>query len=711
MLRVPKAIECAHLTQYLDYYRLISCRQGARGNEIIVFDVDVERSQNTVHDIRYKERIAVDFSKSDQYCPTVFALRADFPSVPHLNLMEFEWPKCLCLYEQSYDEIKLQWRGVAFLERIREWLSLTANGKLHQDDQPLEQLILSADGIFIFPNKKIVKRQCFVKRIKENRRWIVLRALPDRGAEQKVDPFYIMLFQGAPQTHGVISKTPKNLLDLNECLKNASIPLLEKLTTEVSNLSNSRKYQNHQLLIFLVLPKKRQDESVDIEDDYFVVLTDDKIDKLGEKLGIWKQKQSRRKYEGQRADRCKIKILTPHPDFNPRIGALSNNIEPPQEIKITMIGAGALGSQIYVNLRRAGYGKWSVLDHDTLLPHNLARHALSSQQVGTNKAFSLASFGNSLCNDQNSVAFDKDFLTLRDNDDANEVLNESDLILDVSTSIPVARKLSDLDIRGRKISIFLNPTGEDLVVLSEGENEQYSLDMVEMQYYRYLIQEPSLKRHLDNLDKRTRYSNACRDISARIPQDYIAIHAGISSNAIKKIYDDARPTIGIWQITASMAVNRINTMVYPAFVHRQNQWKIVIDQFLVDKISAARANCLPNETGGILIGSFDMIRHKVYLVDTILSPTDSEEYPTAYIRGIEGVGEKLAEVGLRTANNLEYVGEWHSHPEGCSVDPSIDDKELFAWLTQNMSGQSRPAIMLIVSDRKQYQILANMSQA
>ena len=624
--------------------------------------------------------------------------------------MEFEWPKCLCLYEQPYDEIKLQWRGVAFLERIREWLSLTASGKLHQEDQPLEPLILSSDGIFIYSPEVVAKGQCFIRCIHNDRRWTVLQALPNQDAELSADPFYVRILKGIPQAHGVISRTPKNLLDLSKCLENAGISLLDNLKAELSGLYKSKRYLNYQLLILLVLPKKRDTKSSHTFNEYFAVLTDDKINRLGEKLGLWKEKRSRERYEGEKSDKCKIKLLKPVEDFHSELGSLLNGVNSNIRTKVTMIGAGALGSQIYLNLQRAGFGTWSILDHDVLLPHNLARHALGPQYVGLNKAHGLAAFGNALSNSQDSIAFEENFLDTMDITRVENYLSESDLILDVSTSIPVARKLSDMDIRGRKVSVFLNPTGEDLVVLSEGESEQYSLDMIEMQYYRYLIQEPSLRKHLDNPDKSVRYSNACRDISARIPQDYIAIHAGISSNAIKKIYNDANPTIGIWQITASMAVNRINTTVYPAFVHRQDQWKIVIDKFLVDKISTARANCLPNETGGILIGSFDMIRHKIYLVDTILSPADSEEYPTAYIRGIEGVGEKLTEVGLRTANNLEYVGEWHSHPEGCGVDPSIDDKKLFAWLEQNMSSNSRPALMLIVGDRKQYQVFTNMGQ-
>ncbi len=53
--------------------------------------------------------------------------------------------------------------------------------------------------------------------------------------------------------------------------------------------------------------------------------------------------------------------------------------------KITAVGMGALGSQIANLLARSGYGKWSLVDSDVLLPHNFARHALVHSLVGMPK--------------------------------------------------------------------------------------------------------------------------------------------------------------------------------------------------------------------------------------------------------------------------------------------------------------------------------------
>ena len=48
------------------------------------------------------------------------------------------------------------------------------------------------------------------------------------------------------------------------------------------------------------------------------------------------------------------------------------------------------------------------------------------------------------------------------------------------------------------------------------------------------------------------------------------------------------------------------------------------------------------------------------------------------------------------AGELEYIGEWHSHPDGCECLPSSDDLNLFANITDRMTAAGYPALMAIV---------------
>jgi integrative and conjugative element protein (TIGR02256 family) len=127
-------------------------------------------------------------------------------------------------------------------------------------------------------------------------------------------------------------------------------------------------------------------------------------------------------------------------------------------------------------------------------------------------------------------------------------------------------------------------------------------------------------------------------------------------------------------------------------------WRIRTDETLVERLRSLRRDRLPNETGGVFIGSFDLERKIIYIVDTIPSPPDSTEWPVLYIRGCEGLPERIESNQEATLGMLQYVGEWHSHPNGCSTDPSNDDIKVFNWLKGHMSGDGLPAVMSIVGE-------------
>jgi Prokaryotic E2 family A len=124
---------------------------GSERVESIIFDVDVEVSQLRAFDIRPQERICVSFTTKDETWPETLALRQDFPSVPHLNLTPPGVPRCLCLYEQHYSEERLRWASISIVERVRVWMSDTARGVLHKEDQPLEPVFLGTRNTIVLP--------------------------------------------------------------------------------------------------------------------------------------------------------------------------------------------------------------------------------------------------------------------------------------------------------------------------------------------------------------------------------------------------------------------------------------------------------------------------------------------------------------------------------------------------------------------------------
>jgi proteasome lid subunit RPN8/RPN11 len=179
----------------------------------------------------------------------------------------------------------------------------------------------------------------------------------------------------------------------------------------------------------------------------------------------------------------------------------------------------------------------------------------------------------------------------------------------------------------------------------------------------------------------------------------VALHGAIGAQAVRLVRRQKEAFAKIWRADIeTCAVTTVDIPLFPARRAAIAGWNIVIDAWILQRLAELRSGGLPNETGGVLLGTYDLPRKTVYVVDTIPSPPDSEEWPTLYIRGCQGLLEKITETTAQTAGQLEYVGEWHSHPDGFSCCPSADDFKVFSWMTDHMSVVGLPALMAIAGE-------------
>ena len=128
--------------------------------------------------------------------------------------------------------------------------------------------------------------------------------------------------------------------------------------------------------------------------------------------------------------------------------------------------------------------------------------------------------------------------------------------------------------------------------------------------------------------------------------------------------------------------------------------RLVTDRVFLSAVRAERQRKLPRETGGVLLGSWDLQRGIVYVVAMIPSPDDSEERPTSYIRGCRGLESAVSDAVAETGGQLQYLGEWHSHPDGHSAEPSEDDCKLFDWVREYTTQDGYPPVMFIVGEKE-----------
>jgi E2/UBC family protein A/ThiF family protein/JAB domain-containing protein similar to deubiquitination enzymes len=705
------------------FVHLIDIQKNDLG-EAVIIEIRTELPQRPPVPIQRVERVAIVISQINDIPPTVLALRKNFPETLHQNLVKRGSPKSFCLFEEAYSEVRLRLTPEMFLQRIANWLARAAVEELHQDNQPIEPLLLTRNRIIfdpkIFDLQKEDKQEIVVFSYSEDP--LLLRAVSVDNIPNDLKKKSFVLFPiDAPPWHlRVIEYSPENFEELAALLNRLQVDLeslVREFVRDLLQSSNSKSYLDKKVIMLLRLPKTRaQDGPVEGLPEFWSFWVSATVEELSIQLGI-------RAKQGKElgillgppisSDLDKIKVLPLKPTYalDEQFARLLSGVQESNQ-EIVTIGAGALGSQAILNLARQGFGKWHIVDPDFMLPHNLSRHALTSAFEGQPKSIALSLEINQLLNSKDvATPYPVDILGLADKSSKLwKAMEKSDLIIDFSTSRAVSKFLVISPFRGRKICIFITASGNHLVALAEGISARApTLEDLDYQLAATIVDNPDLSNTYSS-PKFTSFAGSCRDTSVQLAQDTVGMFAAISAKFIKSLATQDDPLISVWAFdNASLEVRCHQLTVFGVKSSEKNGWTVRISDQANREMQHYRASRLPNETGGVLLGAFDVAHQIIYVSKALPSPEDSVEWPTTYIRGMNGLKEKVEGIKAITGNELSYVGEWHSHPRKYSNSPSELDLVAHSILQQEMNIEGLPGLMLIKSDHRNPYILLNDS--
>ncbi|WP_457559515.1 Mov34/MPN/PAD-1 family protein [Candidatus Harpocratesius sp.] len=82
-----------------------------------------------------------------------------------------------------------------------------------------------------------------------------------------------------------------------------------------------------------------------------------------------------------------------------------------------------------------------------------------------------------------------------------------------------------------------------------------------------------------------------------------------------------------------------------------------------------------NEVCGVLIGY--KIKHNLFQITDIIFDSDSyNQSPFSIIRNTSSLYSKIQDLVRNTEKNVDYIGDWHSHPKGSCKYSQIDYKSM-----------------------------------
>ncbi|KPB71322.1 ThiF family adenylyltransferase [Pseudomonas cannabina] len=709
--------------QFVDVVELRVFEQSGSTTEIIVIDAgDATIEHASPSGIKRNERLAIGIRASTHMPVIVWALRKDFPGLSHLHATPEGEPRALCLYNVAWSSTERTWTAEKLIQRIFWWLKQSATGTLHRSDQPLEQLFYLSQYQLLLPSDHLKytagqENQLAIQWLPDDNG--MLRALPP--SSPVYNPEYVGRFQLLPimigplESHEVVA-APRTLGQLQDRLRTLGSdligPLINSLKTSFA-VGAGPLTQNLKAvtgLIILVYVPRNRNGVFDRHDVLGYIVLKNPID-LANDLGLNPFVVNERSYlvpligedscapQSENWKSSEVLLVEIRQGVDRKFAQSLSSIDPVSaDFQGVLAGVGALGSLLADIWAREAWGKWTYVDPDKLLPHNLTRHIAVDAQLGLSKTAVVKRHVTEIFPNTPAPTAINASVT-----DELELLSTSlasaDVLVDVTTTLNVPRDLSVREGVPRIASLFITPSGNGCVLMLEDKNRSLRAWAIEAQYYRAILTSQWGEGHLVSHLGDIWVGGGCRDISVKISPERIHLHAGVLSRQLRRSLQSPDARACVWTVDdATDAVSQTELLLHTSYAIQRKGWTIIYDDGLMTKLNQYRDNGLPSETGGMLLGVTDTKSMTILMVDALAAPVDSQASPCHFIRGKEGQQEALEACHLRTANIVDYIGEWHSHPHGCPSTPSQDDKNLLASLTRKMSADGLPMLMVIVAE-------------
>lgn len=361
--------------------------------------------------------------------------------------------------------------------------------------------------------------------------------------------------------------------------------------------------------------------------------------------------------------------------------------------RILVIGAGAVGSAIIDLLYRNGITHLSICDNDNFEPHNVCRHVLSDAYQSRSKAELMRSHLQDMyINYKMAKAINNDAVYFL----SSQNMDDYDLIIDASASNRVMYALDGLNPKIPVIRTCLSDKGKVGMTYVRFPGDAF------LHEYYFLILRRTIKED-DQLSKdiiswitsdrsstldRVRIGEGCHSITMQMGYDRVIAHASLATTVIKHLLSEGKSKEGNLYLSfadydypGSLYTDRIRVPDLVTVDCDSKEWTVRIPKDLLKEIVVETRRQGNKESGGYLMGTIDEKRQVALVLATHI-PDDSKRSPIELTLGRKGWNEFQHKVDVNTCGQLQYLGDWHSHPRGTTMRSDTDLKTFNAIHTE-----------------------------
>jgi integrative and conjugative element protein (TIGR02256 family) len=351
---------------------------------------------------------------------------------------------------------------------------------------------------------------------------------------------------------------------------------------------------------------------------------------------------------------------------------------------ILIIGCGALGSSLAEMLVRGGVKNLTIEDFDTIKGGNLCRANYDLNDLILFKTNRLA---NRLQSISPFVNLDEIPIKLSNYDIQNveNYLNKNiDIIFDCSTDTEVTYIIDKLNFTGTTFSLAITNNAKSFVSITGNNLTKQAktiFDFVENEPPSYFegtgCGYPTFEANYNDI-------NALLNIGLKVINNNYLKNKNHESFIIQPDFEDEL---------------KIDIKEYEYYTLNDINSSIHISKSVLKRIEEETKFHYPKEFGGVFIGFKSGIN---FIITDILIPDEYKNGTTVFIREPGTLNDRLREVHQMTNGEIEYLGEWHSHPNGPTTPSSTDINAMEIIAKDKNINMDRPLLMIAEVDKTSF---------
>ncbi len=357
--------------------------------------------------------------------------------------------------------------------------------------------------------------------------------------------------------------------------------------------------------------------------------------------------------------------------------------------KILIIGNGAIGSSLAELLTRSGATKIDLADVEEVEPGNICRSVYDFVEISFSKSERL----------QEKLQLISPFIevdifpnlkasSLKTSvgKEIYEMLNRYEIIFDCTANNEIIQMLTDFQLPNTVFYLSISDKAKEMICVCNSDNSNIIERRNQMLYSFGNYQEAEFREGTGCWHPT--FEASFFDINQLLNYTVRKINSYYKNGLKPKSFHS--------YITEEIIASSEDIK----FIQHELNLKLYIESACLQEIEEYSRLHFPNEFGGILIGSY-LNDYKELIISGIICPDKFINSPMNFEPDYKVLNIKLKELYKEFEGKIEYIGDWHSHPNNTNHFSSSDFKSIQD-VAKSKNVNTHNPILLIVAYGEDY---------